>query len=69
MFLCTGVYIQCRRVCIRFNQLINVNIWTPKKLSPEEKEMLEKMRGLPNFIPKEGKGQKGFFARMKDYFE
>lgn len=50
------------------DQLINVNIWTPKKLSPEEKALLEKMRGLPNFAPKAGKDQKGFFARMKDYF-
>ena len=50
------------------DQLINVNIWTPKKLSPEEKALLEKMRELPNFAPKAGKDQKGFFARMKDYF-
>lgn len=51
------------------DQLINVNIWTPKKLSPDEKEMLEKMRSLPNFEPSADKNQKGFFARMKDYFE
>ena len=50
------------------DQLINVNIWTPKNLSKEDKELLEKMRGLPNFQPQDGKGQKGFFARMKDYF-
>ncbi len=51
------------------DQLINVNIWTPKTLSKGDKELLEKMRGLPNFQPQDGKGQKGFFARMKDYFE
>ncbi|MBT8232888.1 MAG: molecular chaperone DnaJ [Saprospiraceae bacterium] len=51
------------------DQLINVNIWTPKKLSPEEKEVLEKMREMPGFKPKEGSDQKGFFARMKDFFE
>lgn len=51
------------------DQLINVNIWTPKSLNAEEKEMLERMRGMDNFQPKNEKGQKGFFARMKEYFE
>lgn len=53
----------------RGDQLINVNIWTPKNLTKEDKEMLEKMRDMENFQPQKGKGQKGFFARMKDYFE
>ncbi len=53
----------------RGDQLINVNVWTPKTLNKEEKALLEKMREMPNFKPKEGKGQKGFFARMKEYFE
>ena len=51
------------------DQLINVNIWTPKKLNDEEKKLLEKMRGLPNFKPAPGKDEKGFFERMKDFFE
>ena len=51
------------------DQLININIWTPKTLSPEERELLEKMREMENFQPQEGKAQKGFFARMKDFFE
>ena len=51
------------------DQLINVNIWTPKKLTKEDRKVLEQMRGMESFQPKEGKDQKGFFARMKDYFE
>ena len=51
------------------DQLINVNVWTPKKLTSEETALLEKMRAMPNFQPSSGKNQKGFFARMKDYFE
>ena len=51
------------------DQLINVNIWTPKKLSPEETELLEKMREMQGFKPLEGGDQKGFFARMKEFFE
>ena len=49
--------------------LINVNIWTPKSLNPEEKELLEKMKTLPNFQPSPDKSEKGFFERMKDFFE
>lgn len=50
------------------DQLIHVNIWTPRTLSSEEKSMLEKMRNMPNFQPHPGKGEKGFFERMKEYF-
>lgn len=51
------------------DQLIHVNVWTPKKLNHEEKALLEKMRNMPNFTPKPSKGEKGFFDRMKDYFK
>ena len=50
------------------DQLINVNIWTPKQLNSEEKEMMEKLRSMPNFKPDPGISEKGFFERMKDYF-
>ncbi len=52
----------------RGDQLIHINIWTPQKLSIEEKEMLEKMRNSDNFKPHPGKNDKGFFDRMKEYF-
>lgn len=50
------------------DQLINVNIWTPKKLTSEEEMLLEKLRESPNFIPSPDNKEKGFFERMKDYF-
>ena len=50
------------------DQLIHLNIWTPKKLSDDERRILEKMRNMPNFKPDPGKGEKTFFERMKDYF-
>ena len=53
----------------RGDQLIHVNIWTPKKLSDDEKKMMEKLRESSNFQPKPGKSDKGFFERMKDYFQ
>lgn len=50
------------------DQLIHVNLWTPKKLNREETELLERMRDMDNFKPKQEKGDKGFFERMKEYF-
>ncbi len=52
----------------RGDLLIHVNIWTPKKLNSEEKELLEKMRTMPNFNPDPGTGDKGLFEKMKEYF-
>lgn len=47
---------------------VHINVWTPKKLSNEEKKILESLRGSENFEPKpEGKEQ-GFFDKMKDFF-
>jgi molecular chaperone DnaJ len=50
------------------DQLIHVNVWTPKKLDEEETRLLEKMRNLPNFQPQPGKSERSFFEKMKDYF-
>lgn len=50
------------------DQLIHVNVWTPKKLTDEERQLLEKLRDMPNFQPQPGKSEKGFFERMKDFF-
>ncbi len=53
----------------RGDQLVYVNIWTPKALSREEREMLEKLQESPNFKPQPGKNERSFFERMKEYFE
>src|SRR5579863_1785291 len=53
----------------RGDQLVHINIWTPKALSREEREALEKLQGSPNFKPSPGKNEKSFFERMKEYFE
>lgn len=50
------------------DQLVHVNVWTPKHLSTEEKSTLEGLRHSPNFQPKPGKSEKGFFERMKEFF-
>jgi molecular chaperone DnaJ len=50
------------------DQLIHVNIYTPKTVSNEEKDILEKLRNSPNFQPKAGAGNKSIFDKMKDFF-
>ncbi|MBK7872525.1 MAG: molecular chaperone DnaJ [Saprospiraceae bacterium] len=53
----------------RGDQLIHVNVWTPKKVTEEERILLEKLRNMPNFQPQPGKTERGFFEKMKDYFK
>jgi molecular chaperone DnaJ len=50
------------------DQLIYVNVWTPKKLTPDERAKLESLRESPNFEPKPDASEKGFFERMKEFF-
>lgn len=51
------------------DQLIYINVWTPKKLSAEEKAKLESLRNSPNFQPHPDASDKGFFERMKEFFQ
>lgn len=49
------------------DELIYINVWTPKKLSADEKAKLESLRESPNFQPHPDASEKGFFERMKEY--
>jgi molecular chaperone DnaJ len=49
------------------DQLIYINVYTPKKVNSEEKSKLESLRNSPNFQPHPDSGEKGFFERMKEY--
>ena len=53
----------------RGDQLVHINIWTPQKLTSDEKEMLEKLRDADNFKPHPGKNDKSFFDKMREYFQ
>lgn len=53
----------------RGDQLVHVNIWTPQKLSAEEKTFLEKLKESDNFKPHPGKNEKSFFDKMREYFQ
>lgn len=48
--------------------LVNVNIWTPQKISNDERKILEKLQESENFKPNPTHKDKGFFDRMKEYF-
>ena len=50
------------------DQLIYINVWTPKKLTAEEKTKLESLRTSENFHPHPDENEKGFFERMKEAF-
>lgn len=52
----------------RGDQLIHVNVWTPKQLSKEEKAIFESLKDSPNFTPDPGKNEKGFFEKIKEFF-
>ena len=49
--------------------LVNINVWTPQSLTTEEKKALETLRSSKNFAPNPNRKEKGFFDRMKEYFE
>jgi molecular chaperone DnaJ len=52
----------------RGDQLVHVNVWTPKIVNKEEEALLEKLRQSPNFTPSPGKSEKNIFERMKEFF-
>ena len=50
------------------DQLVYVNVWTPKELTKEERTALEALRGSENFKPNPTKAEKSFFEKMKEFF-
>ncbi|MEZ4699562.1 MAG: molecular chaperone DnaJ [Rhodothermales bacterium] len=54
----------------RGDQMVRINVWTPKTLSDEERRFFEEYRESPSFIPKPGKEEerKSFFSKVKDVF-
>lgn len=51
------------------DQLIYLGVYVPEKLSSDEKKLLEDLRTKDNFEAKEVKTDKGFFDRLKSFFE
>lgn len=53
----------------RGDLLVNVNVWIPKSLNKDESRIIEKFRESGSFTPNPDKDDKGFFERMRGYFE
>ena len=53
----------------RGDQLVNLSVWTPRNLTREEEQLMEKFRESENFKPHPSKKDKGFFDRMKNIFQ
>lgn len=53
----------------RGDLLVNVNVWIPKNMNRDEMKLFEKFRESASFTPKPDKNDRGFFDRMKGYFE
>lgn len=47
---------------------VHIHVWTPTKLSKEERDLLESFKDSENFKPQSDSERKGFFGRMKDMF-
>lgn len=53
----------------RGDLLVNVNVWIPKSMSKEDMKVIEKLKESGSFTPKPDKDDKGFFERMRNYFQ
>jgi molecular chaperone DnaJ len=53
----------------RGDLLVEISIYTPTHLTVEEKHVLEQLKESKNFEPNPNKKEKGFFDRMKEYFD
>ena len=48
--------------------LVHINVWTPRKVSKDQKEFFQKYENHENFIPKPSSSEKSFFEKVKDMF-
>jgi molecular chaperone DnaJ len=53
----------------RGDLLVNISVWTPRNMTREEQQIMEKLKESENFKPHPGKRDKGFFDRIKDIFQ
>lgn len=49
--------------------LVSINVWIPKELTKEEQKTIEKFTESKNFKPDPSAAEKGFFERIRNYFE
>lgn len=52
----------------RGDQLVRVHVYVPKKLSAVERDMMQKLRAMEGFTPRDREERKSFFSRIVDSF-
>ncbi|MBK8472350.1 MAG: molecular chaperone DnaJ [Sphingobacteriales bacterium] len=50
------------------DQLVEVNVWIPQNINQKEAQILEQLRHSDNFKPNPGKNEKGFFDKVREFF-
>jgi molecular chaperone DnaJ len=53
----------------RGDLLVKIHVWIPKKLSAEEKKILESIKNSENFSGENASNDKNFFDKVKDMFD
>lgn len=48
--------------------LVNINVWVPKELTKEERQMMEQLVNSENFKPNPTEEEKSFSQRIRDFF-
>ena len=48
--------------------MVHINVWTPKKLTKEQREIFNKIKDDDNFVPNPSTSDKSFFEKVKDMF-
>ncbi len=48
--------------------LVHINLWTPKRLSKEQRHFFEQMKDDEHFAPNPSDSEKSFFEKVKDMF-
>src|SRR5690606_26599284 len=50
------------------DMLVHINVWTPRKLNKEKRQLYEESLDNENFMPKPDKPDKSFFEKVKYMF-
>ena len=49
--------------------LVRVHVWIPKKLTSDERKLLEKLQSSPSFQEGPDQSDRNFFEKMRDMFD
>ncbi len=53
----------------RGDLLVKINVWIPKEVNKDERKVLERLRESESFEPRPSKQERGFFRKVRNFFE